>query len=207
MMGETAKPPTMIDSPRSGAVLFAADPDRVADFYKATLGLGEHTATAIIVLESAGFQLVVHRIVNSGVVHYAGQHGHRANAAFKPIFFVAGIARLRSVAEAHGGPIEPAGRSGCSTVRGCATGLIRKVMSFNFASISGRGDSGALDRPSSRRGPWDCRHLRAFGFGARVAWGLDGTFLIVASRCSLCVHPQEQRTGRGGLSRSWPAKH
>jgi catechol 2,3-dioxygenase-like lactoylglutathione lyase family enzyme len=96
---------------RSGAVLFAKDIDRIATFYSAVLGLDEASrAGDHILLESPGFQLVVHRAVSLG----SGAHGdgetpsRRASAAFKPVFFVPSISRLRSVAEAHGGVVEPA---------------------------------------------------------------------------------------------------
>jgi len=94
---------------RTGAVLFARDLDRVAKFYSAVLGLDESSRNADhILLESPGFQLVVHRVV-SGVSGDGGETPiRRATAAFKPVFFVPSITRLRSVAEALGGVMEPA---------------------------------------------------------------------------------------------------
>ena len=48
---------------RTGAVLFAKNLDRLATFYSAVLGLAEAIRTDDhIVLESPGFQLVVHRM-------------------------------------------------------------------------------------------------------------------------------------------------
>jgi len=96
---------------RTGAVLFARNLDRVATFYSAVLGLDEASrAGDHILLESPGFQLVVHRAVSSGSgVDGAGSTPlRRATAAFKPVFFVPSISRLRSVAEANGGVMEPA---------------------------------------------------------------------------------------------------
>jgi catechol 2,3-dioxygenase-like lactoylglutathione lyase family enzyme len=96
---------------RTGAVLFARNLDRVATFYSAVLGLDEVSrAGDHILLESPGFQLVVHRAVSSGsgVDGTAETPIRRATAAFKPVFFVPSISRLRSVAEAHGGVMEPA---------------------------------------------------------------------------------------------------
>ena len=95
---------------RTGAVLFAKNPDRVASFYAAVLGLVEASrADDHIVLESPGFQLVVHQIVSDGSA--AGDSvpaARRAAAAFKPVFFVPSVSRLRDVAETHGGVIEAA---------------------------------------------------------------------------------------------------
>jgi len=97
---------------RTGAVLFAANPDRVAAFYSVVLGLTEaNRAADDILLESPGFQLVVHRIIDRGA---AGQIGdtpvRRATAAWTPVFVVSSISRLRKVAETHGGVIEPPDR-------------------------------------------------------------------------------------------------
>ena len=96
---------------RTGAVLFARDLDWVAAFYSAALGLSEaNRAGDHILLESPGFRLVVHRIAGGGAVE-AGAGGlpvRRASAAFKPVFFVPNISRLRHVAESHGGVIEAA---------------------------------------------------------------------------------------------------
>jgi hypothetical protein len=48
---------------RTGAVLFAGGLDQVATFYSKVLGLGEASRDDDhILLESPGFQLVVHRI-------------------------------------------------------------------------------------------------------------------------------------------------
>jgi catechol 2,3-dioxygenase-like lactoylglutathione lyase family enzyme len=96
---------------RTGAVLFATSPDRVATFYSVVLGLTEaNRDDDHILLESPGFQLVVHRIPGSsspageGVAPFT----RRATAAFKPVFFVPSISGLREIAEAHGGVMEPA---------------------------------------------------------------------------------------------------
>ena len=96
---------------RTGAVLFAKNLDRVATFYSVMLGLTEaNRADDHILLESPGFQLVVHRITAGGSP--AGDitvpPARRATAAFKPVFFVPSISRLRGVAETQGGSMEPA---------------------------------------------------------------------------------------------------
>lgn len=96
---------------RTGAVLFAKNLDRVATFYSVVLGLTEATRDDDhILLESPGFQLVVHRMVGGGSA--AGETTapptRRAAAAFKPVFFVPSISRLREVAERYGGVMETA---------------------------------------------------------------------------------------------------
>ena len=96
---------------RTGAVLFAKNLDHVSTFYSVVLGLTEVSrASDHIVLESPGFQLVVHRIIGEGSA--AGDNparpARRASAAFKPVFFVPSILRLRGIAETHGGVMEPA---------------------------------------------------------------------------------------------------
>jgi catechol 2,3-dioxygenase-like lactoylglutathione lyase family enzyme len=102
----------MSSEARTGAVLFATDVDRVATFYAAVLGLTEAgRADDHIVLESAGFQLVVHRIPGSRPTPGdSAPPVRRATAAFKPVFFVPSISRLREIAEAHGGTLEAADR-------------------------------------------------------------------------------------------------
>jgi catechol 2,3-dioxygenase-like lactoylglutathione lyase family enzyme len=95
---------------RTGAVLFAKSLDRVAAFYSNVLGLREaNRDDDHILLESPGFQLVVHRITGGGSA--AGEitvpPARRGTAAFKPVFFVPGISPLRAIAEAHGGVMEP----------------------------------------------------------------------------------------------------
>ena len=96
---------------RTGAVLFVKNLDRVATFYSVVLGLTEaDRADDHILLESPGFQLVVHRITVEGSASgdITAPPARRATAAFKPVFFVPSISRLRVVAETHGGVMEPA---------------------------------------------------------------------------------------------------
>jgi catechol 2,3-dioxygenase-like lactoylglutathione lyase family enzyme len=96
---------------RTGAVLFAKNLDRVAAFYSVVLGLDEaNRADDHILLESPGFQLVVHRLIGDDPVipDSSGPPVRRVTAAFKPVFFVPSISRLREVAETHGGVMEPA---------------------------------------------------------------------------------------------------
>ena len=95
---------------RTGAVLFVRNLERVATFYSVVLGLTEaNRADDHILLESPGFQLVVHRIsVGASAADIMRPSARRATAAFKPVFFVPNISRLREVAETHGGVMEPA---------------------------------------------------------------------------------------------------
>lgn len=95
---------------RTGAVLFANRLDRVAAFYSKVLGLREsHRGDDHILLESPGFQLVVHRIPEHAAagMTFSEPPVRRASAAFKPVFFVQSLADLRGVANAHGGAMEP----------------------------------------------------------------------------------------------------
>lgn len=90
---------------RTGAVLFANGPDQVAAFYATVLGLDEaHRDDDHIVLESPGFQLVVHRIPGHSAA--ASQPAEppttrRATAAFKPVFFVHSLEQVRTAVSAH----------------------------------------------------------------------------------------------------------
>lgn len=95
---------------RTGAVLFANKLDQVATFYSNVLGLREVDRDADhILLESPGFQLIVHRIPGdaAATVSDSASVVRRASAAFKPVFFVQRLANVRAVANAHGGAMEP----------------------------------------------------------------------------------------------------
>jgi catechol 2,3-dioxygenase-like lactoylglutathione lyase family enzyme len=95
---------------RTGAVLFARGLDQVATFYSKVLGLVEvNRDDDHILLESAGFQLVVHRIPGqpARVTQPAEPSTRRATAAFKPVFFVRSLESVRTIVSAHGGTMEP----------------------------------------------------------------------------------------------------
>ena len=95
---------------RTGAVLFASRLDQVAAFYAHVLGLREvNRDDDHVLLESPGFQLVVHRIPghSTTTIDVAEPPVRRAGAAFKPVFFVHNLASVRTVASAHGGTLEP----------------------------------------------------------------------------------------------------
>ena len=90
-------------------MLFAKDVGRLVEFYAAVLDLpvterGEHH----VVLESAGFQLVVHAIAvdTASSITVTVPAARRASAAVKPVFFVRDLNRVRAVAESHGGVMD-----------------------------------------------------------------------------------------------------
>ena len=95
---------------RTGAVLFATGLRQVAAFYSSVLGLSEAShADDHIVLDSPGFQLVVHRISDhtATAIQTAKPPTRRTDAAFKPVFFVPSLATARTIVSAHGGAMEP----------------------------------------------------------------------------------------------------
>ena len=98
---------------RTGAVLFARGLDQVATFYSKVVGLVEvNRDDDHILLESAGFQLVVHRIPGqpAPVMPPAEPSTRRATAAFKPVFFVRSLESVRTIVSARGGAMEPRDR-------------------------------------------------------------------------------------------------
>ena len=95
---------------RTGAVLFARGLDQVATFYAKVLGLSEaNRDDDHILLESPGFQLVVHRIPDDSVAARPPSEppARRAKAALKPVFFVHSLASVRTIVSARGGTMEP----------------------------------------------------------------------------------------------------
>jgi catechol 2,3-dioxygenase-like lactoylglutathione lyase family enzyme len=94
---------------RTGAVLFAKKLDQIANFYSSVLGLREaNRDDDHILLESPGFQLVVHRIPGhaESLLEVAEPAARRASAAFKPVFFVQSLENVRTMAKTHGGTME-----------------------------------------------------------------------------------------------------
>jgi predicted enzyme related to lactoylglutathione lyase len=74
------------------------------------LGLREaNRDTDHILLESPGFQLVVHRVPEhmAKTLEKSEPPIRRASAAFKPVFFVSNLTSVRTQAKAHGGTVEP----------------------------------------------------------------------------------------------------
>jgi predicted enzyme related to lactoylglutathione lyase len=95
---------------KSGAVLFAKDPQRVAAFYEALAGLKvTHSGTDMIVLESAHSQLLVHPIPAkiARTIKITAPPRRRGHAAVKLVFAVASIAQTRARAPALGGELNP----------------------------------------------------------------------------------------------------
>jgi predicted enzyme related to lactoylglutathione lyase len=95
---------------KSGAVLFAKDPRRVAAFYEALAGMEvTHSGKDIIVLESAGSQLMVHPIPTktARAIDTTVPPQRRIQAAVKLVFPVASIAQVRARAPALGGELNP----------------------------------------------------------------------------------------------------
>jgi hypothetical protein len=95
---------------KSGAVLFAKDPLRVAKFYEAVANLTPTpVARDIIVLESASLQLMVHplppRIARRITIAKPPQR--RTDTAVKLVFAVASLAAARGAAPALGGELNP----------------------------------------------------------------------------------------------------
>ena len=89
---------------------FASELDQVAAFYSNVLGLHEASRDDDhILLESPGFQLVVHRIPahSAATVQVEEPPIRRATAAMKPVFFVPSLVSVRTTVGAHGGTMEP----------------------------------------------------------------------------------------------------
>ena len=97
-------------SPRVSAVLFVNELQRLATFYRETLGLELETSDDDhVILRTAGFALVVHRIPE----HFARSimieqpPRRRESAAIKLSFPVESIANVRARAAALGGGLDP----------------------------------------------------------------------------------------------------
>ncbi len=130
---------------RTGAVLFAKNLDRVAAFYSAVLGLTEaNRDNDHVLLESPGFQLVVHRIPGGAAAAGAitAPPARRASAAFKPVFFVPSLSHLRTVAETNGGVIEPAAQEWSFNGVAVCDGVDPEGNVIQFREHSGAGANG-----------------------------------------------------------------
>ena len=95
---------------RSGAVVFAKDPARIATFYQAILDLAvEHADDDCVVLASASFELVVHKLPEriAASVEIAHPPRPRTDTPIKPIFQAANLANVRAIAPLHGGELLP----------------------------------------------------------------------------------------------------
>jgi predicted enzyme related to lactoylglutathione lyase len=96
----------MANSARPGAVIFAADHRRLAEFYAAITGLPVRVADdAVVVLHSDDFELVIHKL--PGEPAAKDQPSPRFDCYIKPFFPVASLAAAREKAPAFGGRLDP----------------------------------------------------------------------------------------------------
>jgi predicted enzyme related to lactoylglutathione lyase len=96
----------MNESPRSGAVLFVKDLNRVAAFYEKVLGLQKiRTATDHIVLRFGGYELVVHAIPAeiAGPDFVDSPLSVREDCSVKLVFYIDSISTAREAAARLGG--------------------------------------------------------------------------------------------------------
>jgi predicted enzyme related to lactoylglutathione lyase len=101
---------TMSDSPAVGAVLFAKDLQRVAAFYAALLSLTPRlSGPDLVVLDGAGFQLVVHPIPKkiAASITITQPPARRTDLPIKMFVAVASLDAARAVAGALGGEMNP----------------------------------------------------------------------------------------------------
>jgi predicted enzyme related to lactoylglutathione lyase len=92
----------------AGILVYAKDTDRLADFYRALLGLAEvHRGDGLVVLRAPGFEMVVHGIP----AHIAAQIAItkppelREEAALKFFFPVPGLDAAAATARSLGGRV------------------------------------------------------------------------------------------------------
>jgi predicted enzyme related to lactoylglutathione lyase len=96
----------MSHQPRVGAVVFAKDLSRVAKFYEELLSMSVvHSESDHIVLESFGYQLVVHAIPKAiaDSIDITSPPERRTETPIKLFFSVPSIAMARAKAVALGG--------------------------------------------------------------------------------------------------------
>jgi predicted enzyme related to lactoylglutathione lyase len=92
---------------RYGAVIFAANLERMADFYTAVTGLAVELADeTVVVLGSGRFELVIHKLAGEPVP--GGPPMAREDTYIKPFFPVASLAAARAAAATFGGRLQPA---------------------------------------------------------------------------------------------------
>lgn len=94
---------------RYGAVIFAANLERMADFYTAVTGLAVELADeTVVVLGTGMFELVIHKLAGEPVP--GGPPAAREDTYIKPFFPVASLAAARAAAATFGGWLQPADR-------------------------------------------------------------------------------------------------
>jgi len=92
---------------RLGAVIFATDHRRLADFYAAVTDLPLRSVDdAIAVLHTETFELVIHKLL--GEPEVSNPPIPRRDSYIKPFFPVASLASAREIAVVFGGRLEPA---------------------------------------------------------------------------------------------------
>ncbi len=100
----------MSSLPKPGAVLFAKDLPRMAEFYVGVAGLlVVHSEAELIVLESPAQQLILHGLPKqvAKTITISSPPKRREDTAVKPIFPVASLAHARSHAPGLGGELNP----------------------------------------------------------------------------------------------------
>ena len=97
----------MPNNARPGAVIFAADHQRLAAFYAAVTDLPvSATDDTVVVLRSDTFELVIHRLPGEPPV--GDPPVARLDGFIKPFFPVADLGQARDKAAAFGGRLQPA---------------------------------------------------------------------------------------------------
>jgi predicted enzyme related to lactoylglutathione lyase len=95
---------------RAGLFVYAKDMERVAAFYQSVAGMARLHATAeLVVLQSADFQLLVHRIPPALAegIEISSPPRRRDETALKFFFTVASIADTAALAQRLGGVVYP----------------------------------------------------------------------------------------------------
>jgi predicted enzyme related to lactoylglutathione lyase len=96
--------------PQAGAVMYAKDVERIAQFYAALAGLTRATTAADhVVFGSSSFQLVVHRIPEflAASITITNPPLRRERTPIKLVLWVERIAPRRTMALALGGALDP----------------------------------------------------------------------------------------------------
>lgn len=99
--------------PPAGLVVYALDPRRLSDFYRAVAGLAlVETAPGHVVLELPTFQLVLVQVPAdvSSQIEVSEPPERREGTPLKPVFAVADLEAARATAAEHGGVLDPADR-------------------------------------------------------------------------------------------------
>jgi hypothetical protein len=92
----------------SGAVVFAADVDRVARFYEVLLLMSPvHVEPGLRVIASDRMELVIHQVPHTAELGASEPTTPRETAAIKPFFVVRSLAAARELAPMLGGYVYP----------------------------------------------------------------------------------------------------